>query len=72
MAITSPEEPTKESEPSSAAKMSEGQNPDAPEKTVESTSDAQVSHVEGPILLVEPLQVVPLDEGSKDLETSPA
>ena len=62
----------KESEPSGAAETSEGQNPDASQETVESTSDAQVSHAEGPVLLVEPLQAVPLGEGSKDLETSPA
>ena len=30
LAITSPEEPAKESEPSGAAETSEGQNPDAP------------------------------------------
>ena len=71
LAITSPEEPAKESEPSSAAETSEGQNPDAPLKTVESTGDAQASHAEEPVLLVEPLQAVPLGEGYKDLETSP-
>ena len=47
-------------------------NPDAPQKTVGSTGDAPVSHAEGPILLIEPLQVIPLGEDSKDLETSPA
>ena len=72
LAITSPDEPAKESEPSSAAETSEGQNPDAPQKTVESTGDAQVSHSQGPVLLAEPLQVVPFGEGFKDLETSPA
>ena len=72
LAITSPEDPAKESEPSGAAETSEGQNLDAPLKTVESTGDAPVSHANKPILLVEPLQAVPLGEGSKDLETSPA
>ena len=72
LAITSPEEPAKESEPSGAAETGEGQNPDAPQKTVESTSDAQASHAEEPTLLFEALQAVPLDEGSKDLEISPA
>ena len=38
--ITSLEEPAKESEPFGAAKTSEGQNLDAPQKTVESTGDA--------------------------------
>ena len=70
LAITSPDEPAKESEPSSAAETSEGQNPDAPQKTVESTGDAQVFHVEEPVLLVKPFQAIPLGEGSKDLETS--
>ena len=70
LAITSLEEPAKESEPSGAAEMSKGQNPDAPQKTVESTGDVQVSHAEVPILLVEALQAVPLGDGSKDLETS--
>ena len=54
LAITSPEEPAKESEPSGVAETGEDQNPDAPQKTVESTSDAQASHVEEPALLVEP------------------
>ena len=72
LAITSLEEPAKESEPSGAAKTSEGQNPDAPQKTVESTGDAQASHAEEPVLLVKPLQAIPLGEGSKDLETFPA
>ena len=72
MAITSPEDPAKESEPFGTAETSEGQNSDAPQKTVESTGDAQVSHAKEPVLLVEPLQAVPLDERSKDFETSPA
>ena len=71
LAITSPEEPTKESEPSGAVKADEGQNPDAPQKIAEPTGDASISPIEGPALLVEPLQVVPLGEGFKDLETSP-
>ena len=72
LAITSSEEPAKESEPSGAAETNEGQNPDAPQKIVGSIGDALVSHVEGLVVLVEPLQAVPLGEGSKDLETSPA
>ena len=70
LAITSPDEPAKESEPSSAAETSEGQNPDAPQKTVESIGDAQVSYAKEPVLLVKPLQAIPLGEGSKDLKTS--
>ena len=69
LAITSSKELAKESDPSRAVEMNEGQNPD---DTIGSTCDAPISHAEGPILLVEPLQSVPLGEGSKDLETSPA
>ena len=72
LVITSSKEPAKESELSGVAETNEGQNPDAPQETVGSTVDAPVSHAEGPALLVEPLQSVPLGEGSKDLETSPA
>ena len=55
LAITSPEEPAKESEPSGVAGANEGQNPDAPQKTAEPTGDAPISPAEGPVLLVEPL-----------------
>ena len=72
MAITSSKEPAKESDPFRAVKMNEGQNPDAPQETIGSTGDAPVSNAEGPVLLIEPLQSVPLGKGSKDLETSPA
>ena len=72
LAITSSKEPAKESDPSGAAEIDEGQNPDAPQETIGSTSDAPVSLAEGPVLLVEPLQSVPLSKGFKDLKTSPA
>ena len=55
LAITVPEEPARESEPFRVAEDSEGQNLDAPHKTVKSTSDAQASHAKEPALLVEPL-----------------
>ena len=71
LVITPSKEPAKESDPFGATKTNEGQNPDAPQETVGSISDAPVSHAEGPVLLVEPLQSVRLGEGSKDLETSP-
>ena len=45
-------------------------NPEAPQKTAESTADAQTPHVEEPTFLFEPLQIVPPREGSKDLETT--
>ena len=72
LAITSSKESAKESDPSKAVETNEGQNPDAPQETIGSTGDALVSLAEGLVLLVEPLQSVPLGEGFKDLETSPA
>ena len=63
---------SKESDPYGAAETNEGQNPDAPQETIGSTGDASVSLAEGPVLLVKPLQSVQLDEGFKDLLTSPA
>ena len=72
LGITSPKEPTKESDPSRAAGTNEGQNPDAPQEIVGSTGDDPVSHAKGSVLIVKPFQSVPLGEGSKDLETSPA
>ena len=70
LAITVPEELARENEPSGATETSEGLNPDAPQKTVESTGDAQAPHAEEPALLVEPLQAIPLGEGSEDLEVA--
>ena len=70
LAITSPEVPAKESGPSGAVRTDEGQDPDAPKETVGSIGDAPVSHVEGLMIVVEPLQSVPLGEGSKDPEIS--
>ena len=55
LAITTPKKPARESKPFRVAEDSEGQNPDAPHKTVKSTSDAQASHAKEPALLVEPL-----------------
>ena len=72
LAITSSKEPAKKSDPSEAAEMNEGHNPDAPQETIGSTGDAPVSLAMGPVLLIEPLQSIPLGEGFKDLETSPA
>ena len=70
--ITSPKVPAKESGPSGAVGTDEGQNPDTPKETVGFVGDDQVSHIEGPVIFVEPLQSVPLGEGSKDLEISPS
>ena len=62
----------KDSGPSGMAGADEGQGPDAPKETAGSVSGNPVSHIEGPVIVVEPLQSVPLAEGSRDLETSPA
>ena len=70
--ITSPKVPAKESNPSGAEGTNEGQNPNTPKETVGSVGDDPVSHIEGPVIVVEPLQSVTLSEGSKDPEISPA
>ena len=63
--------PAKESGPSGAAGTNEGQNPDTPKETVGSIGDDPISHIEGPVIVVEPLQSIPFGEGSKDPEISP-
>ena len=63
-----PDEPARESELFGVVEISSGLSSEAPQKTVESTADAQAPHAEEPALLVEPLQTVPPGEGSKDLE----
>ena len=68
--ITSPEVPAKESSPFGAAGTGKGQNPDTPKEIVRFVGDDQVSHIEGPVIVVDPLQSVPLSEGSKDPEIS--
>ena len=70
--IISLQAPVKESGPSRTAGINEGQDPDTPKETAGSVSGDPVSHVEGPVIVVEPLQSVPLAEGSKDPKTSPA
>ena len=52
------------------ARADEGQGPDAPKETAGSVSGNPVSHIEGPVIVVEPLQSVLLAEGSKDPEFS--
>ena len=64
--------PAKESGPSGAAGTNEGQNPDTPKETVGSVGDDPVSHIEGPVIVVEALQSIPLSERFKDPEISPA
>ena len=72
LVITSLEVPSKKSGPSGAIRTDEGQNLDTPKEIVGSVGDDSVSHIEGPVIVVEPLQSIPLGEGSKDLEISPA
>ena len=43
----------------------EGQGPDAPKETAGSVNGDPVSHIEGPVIVVEPLQSVLFAEGSK-------
>ena len=47
----------------------EALNLEAPQKAVESTTNAQAPHAEESTLLVEPLHAVPPGVGSKDPET---
>ena len=70
LAIIAPDEPARESELSGAIETNEGLNPEMPQKTAESTADAQALHAEESALLVEPLQTIPPSEGSKDPETA--
>ena len=64
--------PAKENGPSGAAGTNEGQNPDTPKETVGYVGDDPVSHIEGPVIVVELLQSIPLSERFKDPEISPA
>ena len=70
--ITSPQVPAKESGPSGTAGKNEGQDPNTPKETAGFVGDDPVSHIEGPVIVVEPHQSFPLDKGSKDPKTSPA
>ena len=70
--INSSKETAKESGPSRATGTDEGQNPDTPKETVGSKGDDPISHIKGLVIVVEPLQSVPLGEGSKDSEISHA
>ena len=70
LAITTPDEPARESELFGATETNEGLNPKAPQKTAKSTTNAQAFHTEESALLVELFQTVPPSEGSKDPETA--
>ena len=64
--------PAKESGPPGEAGTDEGQNPNTPKETAGSVGDDPISHIEGPVIVVKPLHLVPLGEGSKDPAISPA
>ena len=66
----SPQVPAKGSGPSRTARADESQDPAGPKEAVWSVSGGPVSHTEGPVIATEPLQSVPLAEGSKDPEIS--
>ena len=70
LAIIAPDEPARESELFGETETNEGLNPKVPQKTAESTADAQALHAEESALFVEPLQIVPPSEGFKDPETA--
>ena len=71
LAITAHNEPVEESELPRATEAHKNLNPKAPQKTTESTADAQAPHVEEPAFSIQPLQTVPLSEGSKGPEVTP-
>ena len=52
LAITALDEPARESELFGVTETNEGPNPEAPQKTVESTTDAQAPHAEESTLSV--------------------
>ena len=70
--IISPQVPAKGSGPSRMVGADEGQGSDVPKETAWSVSGDPISRIEGPVIVIEPLQSVPLVEGPKDPETSPA
>ena len=63
--------PAKGSGPFGTAGADESQDPARSKEAVGFVSGGPVSHTKGPVIAAEPLQSVPLAEGSKDLEASP-
>ena len=72
LAITTPNEPTKEGELPGAIETHGSLNPEAPQEAAESTAGAQAPHAEELALLVQPLQTVPSGDISKGPEVTPA
>ena len=52
--IISPQVPAKESGPSGMAGVDKGQGPNAPKESAGFVSGDPVSHIEGPVIIVEP------------------
>ena len=72
LAITAPNEPAEEGEFLGAAETHGDLNPVAPQEAAESTANAHAPHAEEPALSVQPLQTIPLGDGSKGSEVIPA
>ena len=70
--IVPPSESTKGREPYDATEAPEGLNPEMPKEGAEPTVSAQISGTKEPAILVQPLQVIPLADVPKSIETNPA
>ena len=68
LAITTHNEPAEEGELPGATETHGNLNPEAPQKTSESTVDARAPHAEESALSIQSLQTVPPSEGPKGPE----
>ena len=68
----SPQVPAEGSGPSGTAEADESQDPARPKEAAGPLNGGPFPHTEGPVIAAESLQLVPLAEGSKDPEASPA
>ena len=68
----SPQVPAEGSGPSGTAEADESQDPAGPKEAAGPLNGGPFPHTEGPVIAAESLQLVPLAEGSKDPEASPA
>ena len=59
-------------EPHDATEAPGGMNPEMPKEVAEPTVGAQITVAEEPVILVQPLQAIPLTEVPKSIETDPA
>ena len=69
--VLTPDESTKGGELHGVTETPGGLNPEMPQEAAKSIVSAQISDVEKPALLVQPLQVIPLADVSKGLENNP-